>query len=248
MIVNNHITNNQDLSKYMTTIVPYPEIEYPKEKALSLQSFKDMDYYAVTHYSLPIELMMENAGYQLAQVIARKTDKVQSIKIGIGNGNNGGGGLVAARRLAAWGYQVYIDPFTEITKELPLIQFERALKFGASLDTITKPDVWVDAYLGFSQKLPLRESLEKRITEANKSNAKKIALDIPTGYLGDTHTLHFKADTIVTLAAPKKILYDLPLSTEIYIADLGIPSAVYHHFQIENFSFDQIGLLQLKRK
>lgn len=232
----------------MTTMVPFPEIEYPKEKALSLQSFKDMDYYAVAHYNLPIELMMENAGYQLAQVIAKQVDKTQSIKIGVGNGNNGGGGLVAARRLTAWGYRVYIDPFTEITKELTLIQLERALKFGASLNTIKEPDVWVDAYLGFSQKLPLREALEKRITEAKKSNAKKIVLDIPTGYLGNTHTLHFKADTIVTLAAPKKILYDLPLSTEIYIADLGIPSAVYHHFQIDNFPFDQIGLLQLKRK
>lgn len=232
----------------MTIAVQRPEIEYPKEKALTLQSFKDMDYYAVSNYNLPIELMMENAGYQLAQIIAKKANKSQSIKIGVGNGNNGGGGLVAARRLAAWGYQVYIDPFTEITKELPSIQLERALKFGASLDIISNPDIWVDAYLGFSQKLPLRESLEKRIIEANNSNAKKIALDIPTGYLGDTHTLYFKADTIVTLAAPKKILYDLPLSTEIYIADLGIPRKVYNRFSIDILPFDQGGLLQLKRK
>lgn len=232
----------------MTIAVQHPEIEYPKEKALTLQSFKDMDYYAVSNYNLPIELMMENAGYQLAQIIAKKANKSQSIKIGVGNGNNGGGGLVAARRLAAWGYQVYIDSFTEITKELPSIQLERALKFGASLDIISNPDIWVDAYLGFSQKLPLRESLEKRIIEANNSNAKKIALDIPTGYLGDTHTLYFKADTIVTLAAPKKILYDLPLSTEIYIADLGIPRKVYNRFSIDILPFDQGGLLQLKRK
>ncbi len=226
----------------------YPEIEYPKEKALTLQNFKDMDYYTVAHYNLPIELMMENAGLQLAQVIANKTIKTQSIKIGVGNGNNGGGGLVAARRLSAWGYSVYIDPFTEITKKLPEIQLERALKFGASLDTISNPDIWVDAYLGFSQKLPLREALENRIKQANASNAQKITLDIPTGYLGNTQSLFFETETIVTLAAPKKILYDLPLSITIYIADLGIPSTVYKQFYTDMYPFDEGGLIQLKRK
>jgi NAD(P)H-hydrate epimerase len=231
----------------MPSIVHYPIINYPKEKALTLQNFKDMDYYAVEHYHLPIALMMENAGLQLAQIISQKADKAQTIKIGVGNGNNGGGGLVAARRLAAWGYNVYIDPFTEITKELPSIQLKRALKFGASLDTISQPDVWVDAYLGFSQKLPLRETLEERIIQANASHAQKIVLDIPTGYLGDPHTLFFEADTIVTLAAPKKILYDLPPTTAIYIADLGIPATVYTQFQTEILPFDQGGIVQLKR-
>ncbi|MEP0265423.1 NAD(P)H-hydrate epimerase [Dokdonia sp.] len=231
----------------MSSIVHYPIIKYSKEKALTLQSFMDMDYYAVAHYNLPIELMMENAGYQLAQVISKTVEKTQSIKIGVGNGNNGGGGLVAARRLAAWGYLVYIDPFTEITKELPKAQLKRALKFGASLDTISQPDVWVDAYLGFSQKLPLRETLEERIIQANASNAQKIVLDIPTGYLGNPHTLFFEADTIVTLAAPKKILYDLPTTTKIYIVDLGIPATVYNQFQTEILPFDQGGILQLKR-
>ncbi len=232
----------------MTAAVHYPEIEYPKEKALTLQAFRDMDYYAVEQYHLPIELMMENAGLQLALVIAEKTTKAQTIKIGVGNGNNGGGGLVAARRLSAWGYKVYIDPFTEITKKLPSLQLKRALKFGASIDHILSPDIWVDAYLGFSQKLPLRENLTQRIKEANASHSYKIALDIPTGYLGDTTSLFFEADTIVTLAAPKKILYNLPTSTTIYIADLGIPASVYQKFHIDHFPFEQRGLIQLQRK
>ena len=45
----------------------YPEITYRKEKALSLNDFKEMDYHAVEHFSLPIELMMENAGLHYNQ-------------------------------------------------------------------------------------------------------------------------------------------------------------------------------------
>ncbi|MFT6796061.1 MAG: NAD(P)H-hydrate epimerase [Maribacter sp.] len=85
-------------------------------EALSLETFKKMDYYAVEKYGLSIELMMENAGLQLARLIALKASKECKITVGVGNGNNGGGGLVAARRLAAWGYDVYLDLAVDITK------------------------------------------------------------------------------------------------------------------------------------
>ena len=77
-----------------------------KVKSLSLAAFKEMDYLAVEKYNLPIELMMENAGLQLANIVANSASKSSFILIGAGNGNNGGGDLVAARRLAAWGYKV----------------------------------------------------------------------------------------------------------------------------------------------
>lgn len=82
----------------------YREIKIPLTDALELSQFKEMDYYAVENYALPIELMMENAGLQLANLVASSIQHPDTkILIGIGNGNNGGGGLVAARRLAAWG-------------------------------------------------------------------------------------------------------------------------------------------------
>lgn len=225
----------------------FTEIDYSKEKALELNDFRHMDYYAVNNYNLPITLMMENAGLQLANLVAGTVLKEQAIKIGIGNGNNGGGGLVAARRLAAWGYSVYLDLFTEITKDLPLIQLERAIKFGAKTEKILNPGVWIDAYLGFSQRLPLKPSLLKTIAEANSSSAIKVSLDIPTGFLGDIHSPYFNADKILTLAAPKKILYNLSTSTEIYIADLGIPKEVYTKFGTESFPFHKNNIIKLKR-
>jgi len=228
--------------------VAFKEVQITAANALELSRFREMDYFAVEAFDLPIELMMENAGLQLANLVAHVCKgKENIIQIGVGNGNNGGGGLVAARRLSAWGYHVCIDVFTELTKELPLKQLERALKFGAKLETHDQPDVWVDAYLGFSQRLPLSDSLLKKIELANSAKCPRISLDIPTGFLGDIDQAHFEADHVLSLAAMKKILFALGSKATLYIADLGIPLAVYEKFGVQQPDFADGNILRIKR-
>ena len=202
-------------------------------QALSLESFKKMDYLAVEKYDLSIELMMENAGLQLARLTASKAARDSKITIGVGNGNNGGGGLVAARRLAAWGFDVNLDLAVAITKNLPCAQLKRALLFGAKQGLPTRTDIWIDAYLGFSQRLPLSTVFLEKIALANTSTAHRISLDIPIGISENTAQPVFKAHQIVTLAAPKKILEVLPKGRDIFIADIGIPKTIYKEFDIE---------------
>lgn len=224
------------------------KIKVAEKNALDLVSFRDMDYFAVENYALPIELMMENAGLQLANLVASTTPELTSkILIGVGNGNNGGGGLVAARRLAAWGYEVHLDFIGDINRELPVKQLERALAFGAKDKTIENPDIWIDAYLGFSQRLPLRDNLIAKLQIANNCNCQRISLDIPTGFLGDLTSPHFHAHKVLSLAAAKKILYSLPQETELYIADLGIPKVVYQKFEIDIPPFQSNNILQIER-
>ena len=225
----------------------FPEIEFTLEQSLGLEQFRDMDYFAVKNYQLPIELMMENAGLLLARLVSTVVGPSSIIKIGIGNGNNGRGGLVVARRLLAWGYSVYLDIFTPLTKPMPSVQLERAMKFGVQLESIKKPDVWIDAYLGFSQKLPLAQALNERMEEANKSTVFKISLDIPTGFLGEMDKTYFNASMVLTLAAPKKILYYLPDQTEVFVADLGIPADLYKKFGISPLPFHKSSIIQLKK-
>jgi NAD(P)H-hydrate epimerase len=236
------------LPNYMPRmVIKDDQVEYPENSALELNDFKAMDYFAVNHYHLPIELLMENAGLHLASFIARFAQKSQAIKIGIGKGNNGGGGLVAARRLLAWGYAVYLDLITDISKDLPQKQLKRALSFGAQTSSSASYDVWVDAYFGFSQRLPLPDTLLKRIEKANESDALRISLDIPTGFDGNPHAPYFHCDKVLTMAAPKKLLYRLPDETEIFIADLGIPAEVYRKFDIEPLAFHTNNILRLIR-
>jgi NAD(P)H-hydrate epimerase len=83
------------------------------------------------------------------------------------------------------------------------------------------------------------------IGEANKSSAYRVSLDIPTGFLGDPEVDYFKADAVMTLAAPKTILEMLPSSTELFLGDLGIPGEVYQKFGMIIPPFHRGQLLQL---
>ena len=229
-------------------LTSFPTYSISDADDLELDHFRKMDYFAVDKYGLPIELMMENAGLHLATLVAKLASMSDIIQIGIGNGNNGGGGLVAARRLTAWGYDVVLDLPTKITKELPKIQLDRALKFGVTTTSINNPAIWIDAYLGFSQRLPLTPVFQERIEQANRVKCHKVSLDIPTGFLGNPDLPYFKANHVLSLAAAKKVLRTLPVSTAVYIADLGIPKAVYEKFGARFPPFTNGAILKLEKQ
>lgn len=118
-------------------------MEKHKQPALSLSidQFKEMDALAIQNFSLPIELMMENAGLQLARLVSSNSTRKKNIWIGIGPGNNGGGGLAAARRLSGWGYRVKLDIPDRKLKYLPALQLKRALAAGAEIAPLSKSDL-----------------------------------------------------------------------------------------------------------
>lgn len=226
----------------------FKEIRNQPLQAISFKLMKQIDYHAIKNYDLPIELMMENAGYHLAKVCAATARKSDKILIGIGKGNNGGGGLVAARRLLAWGYQVYIDVLEDELSELTALQFNRAVAFGATIKYIDHPDIFIDAYFGFSQRFPLPEVYIKRINQINAAKVPIISLDVPTGLSENFEAKHpfIHADTVVSLAYPKKVLYHPDLKARLILADIGIPAAAFNDFGISyQFPFDSNGILQL---
>ncbi len=224
-----------------------PEINITDYGSIPIDKFRQMDYLSVERYRIPIELMMENAGLNLARLTASIISPSDKILIGVGTGNNGGGGLVAARRLTAWGYKVFLHLPDKNLKALPQLQLERALAFGAKTNPIEDPTIFIDAYLGFSQRLPLSTDFLEVIGKLNKLSCKKISLDIPTGFNKDTGELIFKPDIILTLAAMKTELVPLLGQTQIFIADLGLPHTIYNEFEIKPFAeFNESGILECK--
>ena len=228
----------------------YPEISIRRDQSLSLDKFREMDYYAVENYDLPIELMMENAGLHLAKLVSKYTiDKSLPIVILVGSGNNGGGGSVAARRLAAWGYKVNIKLISNNLKGLPAKQFERAIKFGVINELPEgSPQLIVDAMLGFSQKPPLRDNIVEFIEYSNKISCVKISLDLPTGLFDENSTQYFEPTAVLSLAAPKEIFFLPQLKrTYLYVADLGIPKAVYDKFNKDSYlKFNESSIYKIK--
>ncbi len=222
-----------------------PEIHIRNFNHLSIDKFREMDYLAVQEYRIPIELMMENAGLQLARMVTLIKPVPCDVLMGIGTGNNGGGGLVTARRLAGWGYRVFLDVPVNPLQALPMLQLERALAAGALIQSINHPEIFIDAYLGFSQRLTLSPEYLEAISRANQYTCAKISLDLPTGFNKSTGETLFRPDIIVTLAAMKTELHSLADSVDIFLADLGLPQIVYAKFGLElPLGFRTSGLLK----
>ncbi|MCF8224923.1 MAG: NAD(P)H-hydrate epimerase [Bacteroidales bacterium] len=222
----------------------FPKVEASKIRTLSLEAFREMDYYAVNNYHLPVELMMESAGLQLARLSATVVHPGSKVLVGVGPGNNGGGGLVAARRLEAWGYKVHIQ--MPIATNHPMIreQLKRTIAYGVEKTIESEYDLVLDCFFGFSQRLPLPEDISELISIMNTMRSAKISLDIPTGICDEQGSVRFKTDKVLTVAAPKTILLNHIDEYRLFIADVGIPQEVYLRNKIDytslGFYRDQI--------
>ena len=210
----------------------FQKIQIHKENLFSLEEMKQLDALAVENFNLPIELMMENAGLGLARIAASFVGKESLICFGIGPGNNGGGALVAARRLAGWGYSCHLLLASKTLGQLAEKQLKRAMAFGTEL-ALKIPfgtKVFVDGFFGFSQRFPLPSNVIKTLDQANQKQFLKISLDLPTGISEGLKSTFLNADIVCTLAAPKKLLFQKKYSPRIFLIDLGIPEQEYRNF------------------
>ncbi len=227
------------------------KISISEQDAISFKLMKSIDYHSIEKYDLPISLMMENAGYHLAGITAAYASKKQIILMGIGKGNNGGGGLVAARRLQAWGYQIYLDLPSDDLNPLAQQQLQRALAFGVKINSQVTPDIFIDAYFGFSQRWPLPDIYLKRIKALNHLKPLIISLDVPSGLAESAASTaaYIKPDIVVSLAYPKTVLYRPELAkSKVFLVDIGIPKQAFKDFGLHKLvPFEKAGIFELER-
>ena len=80
--------------------------------ALSTEQMVEVDRLMIEEYGIELIQMMENAGRNLAE-LSRRTlgGDISGRRIALlcGAGNNGGGGMVAARHLHNWGAEVFVQ-------------------------------------------------------------------------------------------------------------------------------------------
>jgi NAD(P)H-hydrate epimerase len=125
--------------------------------------------------------MMENAGRAVAEVVQHEVLRASSgsILTLCGPGNNGGDGLVAARRLAEWGHLVRVYCVKRTTQGDE--NRERAIRAGVAVldeadDTdhvqlrvwLAEADVIIDALLGTGAALPVRDPIRSVLELAQK--------------------------------------------------------------------------------
>ncbi len=163
------------------------------------------------------EQLMEEAGAAIAREV-QATFPTPGLCLAVfGKGNNGGDALVAARHLAAAGWDTrLIGAFPGAKwKDLPRAKFKeagacRTGDFQTLENARGTPVVVLDGLLGIGSESPLHEDIATYTRAINalreRSNAHVFALDLPTGLNGDTGSLGagcVVADTTLTIGYPK---------------------------------------------
>ena len=233
----------------------YPPFHAPLPPVLTADAMRAADMYTIDTYGIPSFTLMESAGRGAAESILERFGPLadEPVVICCGKGNNGGDGLVVARRLVAAGARVHVllmhppadlrdDPaqnialLQQLTKQdtggrLTLREFEH-------LDALTdwserlRPALYVDALLGTGLTSALREPIRSVVGWLNEEPAPVAALDVPTGLHSDTGAVlgdAVDADHTVTMAALKAglLIGEGPrLSGSIDVVDIGMPAFV----------------------
>jgi NAD(P)H-hydrate epimerase len=210
---------------------------------------REVDRLMVEEYEISLLQMMENAGRSLAALVRsqlRGDLGGKRLVVLVGHGNNGGGGLVAARHLANAGADVTValmasPPLSGAIPEQQRRALERSGVAGADHAAATADarmllagvDLMVDALLGYSLQGAPRAPLAHWIRAANAASARRLALDLPSGLDGDAGVPHaptVRADATLTLAWPKAGLLKASgcsVVGDLYLADISVPEAVY---------------------
>ncbi|HUQ79145.1 MAG TPA: NAD(P)H-hydrate epimerase [Patescibacteria group bacterium] len=204
---------------------------------------------------IPGERLMEHAGAAVAaaaRALAIDTDRwgLGPIVILAGPGNNGGDGLVAARRLAAAGAEVVVALVSGTARPSTpdaaknwdrIVRDERitivhtpvardVAMLGHGIETAA---IIVDALLGTGVRGPLRDPIRAAVDLINTARAQLVpvlAVDTPTAVdltSGDPSDPAVRADLTITFHRPKTGLITRngkALAGRVLVAPIGIPA------------------------
>ena len=212
---------------------------------LTTEQMVEVDRAMIEDSRIELIQMMENAGRNLAHLARRRflngEPVGKRVVVLAGTGGNGGGTLVAARRLHNWGVDIHVfitrtpDRFTPIPRH-QLNILKRMRVPVATADRITDeqvPTLVVDGVIGYNLTGAPTGAAARLIEWANAQEAPVLALDAPSGIDTTTGTVYepaVRADATMTLALPKEGLRApgvAPHVGELYLADISVPPSLY---------------------
>jgi len=230
-------------------------------KIAKVDEMKNLDRRAIEEFGISEDLLMENAGQAVYFVMLQEFGiKGNKFVILCGGGNNGGDGLVVARKIHSNGGEVKVLLLSEETKfkgaakknfeivsKMP-IEISRVNSIDSIIFEVFDGSVIVDAIFGTGLVREVSGLYKDAIQLINESQMTVFSVDIPSGINGDTGEVMgvaVKADYTVTFGLPKlgNMLYPgYEYCGKLYASHISFPPALYNSHGIKVAINDPIEL------
>jgi NAD(P)H-hydrate epimerase len=221
--------------------------EKMSEIAISSNQMYEIENIGHSKFGMKKVLMMENAGFGVADFIIKKFKNKSISKLKIlaicGSGNNGGDAMVTARHLTCSSINLKViflgDP-SSIKTEEALTNFEIISKMNKTIELIISSkvdtkvkkqilnaDIIIDGIFGTGIKGEIQDPHLSVIKLINKSKAYIIAVDIPSGLnpnTGEITSNVIRANTTITFHRIKLgLLTNKKYTGNLILKKIGIP-------------------------
>lgn len=219
---------------------------------------EEVDRLAVHEFGIDVLQMMEHAGSHLAELVRAELDGSlgdRRVIVAVGSGNNGGGGLAAARHLANRGASVRVilarpvNRLTEAGRHQLMTLLQMAVDCSVAIHDVpddelagefATADAVVDAVLGYRAAGPPHDGALWLLERIAGASVPVISLDLPSGLdpdTGETAGIAVSATATLTLALPKQGLFRAEgraRAGRIHLGDIGLPAALYRRIGLDS--------------
>jgi NAD(P)H-hydrate epimerase len=221
--------------------------EKMSEIAISSNQMYEIENIGHSKFGVKKVLMMENAGFGVADFIIKKFKNKSISKLKIlaicGSGNNGGDAMVTARHLTCSSINlkvIFLGNPSSIKTEEALTNFEIISKMNKTIELIISSkvdtkvkkqilnaDIIIDGIFGTGIKGEIQDPHLSVIKLINKSKAYIIAVDIPSGLnpnTGEITSNVIRANTTITFHRIKLgLLTNKKYTGNLILKKIGIP-------------------------
>lgn len=225
---------------------------------VTADEMREYDNNTIERIGIPSMVLMERAALAVRDVVLAECKMPGKVLIVTGSGNNGADGLALARMLAEEAFQVVVcaigneNRATEqylqqrnILMHYPVRFWSREELLTASKEQNNAFDMVVDAVFGVGLSRTVSGDYAADIDAMNQMQARKVAVDIPSGICADTGKvlgIAFHADITVTFGFGKLGLYLYPgadYAGQIHVVDIGISEKAFFDKKPQAFIYDE---------
>ena len=221
-------------------------------KICNVNEMRNLDRRAIKEYGITQEILMENAGQASYFTILQEFGiENKNFVCFCGVGNNGGDGLVVARKIYSNGGKVTVfilgdrskfqgaakQNFDIINKlQIEVIDLQDV---SLALETVRSSDAIIDAIFGTGLDRDIKGKYKDIINMINASQKTVFSIDIPSGINGDTGQVMgtaVKAHYTTTFGLPKigNLLYPgFDSVGKLYVTHISFPPVMQNSDQLK---------------